>query len=217
MVASCAPIPFVPLKLMVAATAVGISNTWLAVSAVSAYVRVILPNVKLRVGTMSCFAVGVIEYARLVALVATGVAVVATYVAPLDARACVAPTGTVAVPKLHTRVAALLIVTVDPVSGPVLVTATVVDAMLGNAYISDAATVAVALVRVAANVNVKLTGPLVAVIVAPMTRVCANVVPSKALVVVLIVSAADTVDPAANCAMPRASIAGFVCENTNVV
>jgi hypothetical protein len=163
---------------MVDATAVGISNTWLAVSAVNVYVRVILPNVKLSVGTISCFAVGVIEYVRLVALVATGVAVVATYVAPLDATVCVAPTGTVAVPKLHTNEAALLIVTVDPPSVPVLVTATVVDARLGNAYISDAATVAVAFVRVAANVNVKLTGPLVAVIVAPMTFVWVNVVPS---------------------------------------
>ena len=74
-----------------------------------------------------------------------------------------------------------------------------------------------ALVRVAANVNVKLTGPLVAVIVAPMTRVWANVVPSTALVVVAIVSAEETADPAANGAMPSASITGFVCENTNVV
>jgi hypothetical protein len=114
---------------MVDATAVGISYTWLAVSAVSVYWRVIPPNVKLSVGTITCFAVGVIEYVRLVALVP----LVATYVAPLDATACVAPTGTVAVPKRHTSEAALLIVTVDPPSVPVLVTFTIVVAGLGNA------------------------------------------------------------------------------------
>ena len=60
MFASRAPIPFVPLKLTVAASPVGISYTWLAVSAVRVYVRVTPPNVKLSVGAMACFAVGVI-------------------------------------------------------------------------------------------------------------------------------------------------------------
>ena len=209
-----------PVKLTVAATSVGISYTWLASSAVTGYSRVTPPNVRPSVGAMICFAVGVIAYVRLVASDAIGDAVVCAYVAPVDVTACVAPTGATAPPKLHTSVACLLIVTTDPSSGPVLVTATVVDARLGNAYISDAATEAVTVVRVAANVNVSATGaPAGAVTVAPTTLVCANVAPSTTVVAVVAVSAAEaeTADPAANGAITSASIAGFVLENVSFV
>lgn len=176
MFASRVPIPFVPLKLTVAVRPVGISYTWLALSAATVYSRVTPPNVKLSVGAMACLAVGVIAYVRLVALVA-----LEAYVAPLDETEYRAPGGIVAAPKLHTSVAGLFSVTVDPPNGPVLATATVVDARVGNSYSSDAETETVDFVRVAANRNVKL---LVAdaVTVASMVRVCANVVPSTTVV-----------------------------------
>ena len=184
MFASSAPIPFVPLKLTVDVTEVGISYTWLALSAATVYSRVTPPNVKVSFGAMACFAVGVIAYVRLdEALEAIGEAVVCTYVAPVDETECVAPTGATAPLKLHTSVACLLSVTVDPPKGPELATATVVDARLGNSYISDAETEAVTVVRVAANVSESATGaPAGAVTVAPTTLVWANVVPSTTVV-----------------------------------
>lgn len=169
-----------------------------AMSAVAVYARVTPPNTTLSVGAMSCFAVGVIAYTMLVTLDAVGVAVVAAYVAPLDATVCVAPDGTVAVPKPHTNVACLPSVTTDPPSAPALVTATVADA--GNSYIALAATVTDAFVRVETNVNVNVVAALVAVTVAPRIPLAARVAPSVAVVAgtVASVSSALVVAPAAN-------------------
>lgn len=180
-------------------TPVGIAYTRAVVSAaVAVYSRVTPPNVRASVGAMSCFAVGFIAYTMLVTLDAVGVAVVAAYVAPLEATECVAPTGTVAEPKLHTNVACRLSVTIEPPSAPALVTATVADA--GNAYIALAATVADAVVRVETNVNVNVVAALVAVTDAPRILLAARVAPSVAVVAgtVASVSSALVVAPAAN-------------------
>jgi hypothetical protein len=148
--------------------------------------------------------------------VATGLAVVAAYVAPLDATVCVAPTGTWLAPKLHTSVACLLSVTIDPVSGPALVASTV--AAPGNAYIADAATVAVAFVRVETNVNTNEWLAAPAVTVAPRALLATSVESSTTVAVAGGASetSAAVEDPAENA--PRfASIVGFVCANTNLV
>jgi hypothetical protein len=152
MAASVAPSPG-PVNATVAVSPVGIAYTWLAVRAVAVYSRVTPPNVKASFGTMVCFAVGVIAYTMLVTLTAIGLDVVATYVAPLEVTACVAPTGMDPAPKLHTNVACRLSVTIEPPSAPALVAATVTADESGNAYIAEASTCAVAVVRVETNVN----------------------------------------------------------------
>jgi hypothetical protein len=150
MAASVAPSPG-PVNATVAVSPVGIAYTWLASSAVAVYSRVTPPNVRASFGAIVCFAVGVIAYTMLVTLTATGLDVVATYVAPLEVTACVAPTGMDPVPKLHANVACRLSVTIEPPSAPALVTVT--SAAVGNAYIADASTYAVAVVRVDTNVK----------------------------------------------------------------